>query len=159
MESAFACGNLFVEENLRLLTAVQDALHAHALLRRGVDYLVKDDAVESVDEFKGRIVRDRRWPAGLHTAIEAKEAVAPKVQGNVLGSITLQNLIALYPRVCGMTGTAATQAEEFRAIYELDVEVIPTNRQVIRVDHPDVLFRTKQERRSGPSLRKSAACI
>jgi preprotein translocase subunit SecA len=146
VESAFACGNLFVEDNLRLLTAVQDSLHAHALLRRGVDYLVKDGAVESVDEFKGRIVRDRRWPAGLHTAIEAKEAVAPKVQGKVLGSITLQNLLALYPRVCGMTGTAATQAEEFRAIYELDVEVIPTNRPVIRVDHPDVLFRTKQEK-------------
>jgi len=146
VESAFACGNLFVEDNLRLLTAVQDSLHAHALLRRGVDYLVKDGAVESVDEFKGRIVRDRQWPAGLHTAIEAKEAVAPKVQGKVLGSITLQNLIALYPRVCGMTGTAATQAEEFRAIYELDVEVIPTNRPVIRVDRPDVLFRTKQEK-------------
>jgi preprotein translocase subunit SecA len=146
VESAFACGNLFVEENLRLLTAVQDSLHAHALLRRGVDYLVKEGAVESVDEFKGRIVRDRRWPAGLHAAIEAKEAVAPKVQGKVLGSITLQNLIALYPRVCGMTGTAASQAEEFRAIYDLDVEVIPTNRPVIRIDRPDALFRTKQEK-------------
>jgi len=146
VESAFACGNLFVEENLRLLTAVQDSLYAHVLLRRGVHYLVKDGAIESVDEFKGRIVPDRRWPAGLHTAIEAKEGVAPKVQGKVLGSITLQNLIALYPKVCGMTGTAATQAEEFRAIYERDVEVIPTNRLVIRVDHPDVLFQTKQEK-------------
>jgi len=146
VESAFACGNLFVEGNLRLLTAVQDSLYAHVLLRRGVDYLVKDGAIESVDEFKGRIVPDRRWPAGLHTAIEAKEGVAPKVQGKVLGSITLQNLIALYPKVCGMTGTAATQAEEFRAIYERDVEVIPTNRPVIRVDHPDLLFQTKEEK-------------
>jgi preprotein translocase subunit SecA len=146
VESAFACGNLFVEDNFKLLAAVQDSLHAHALLQRGVDYLVKDGAVESVDEFKGRIVRDRRWPAGLHTAIEAKEAVAPKVQGKVLGSITLQNLVTLYPKVCGMTGTATTQAEELRAIYKLDVEIIPTNRPVIRVDHPDVLFRTKQEK-------------
>jgi preprotein translocase subunit SecA len=146
VEQTFARGNLFVAENLPLLTAVQDSLHAHVLLRRDVDYLVKNGAVESVDEFKGRIAQDRRWPAGLHTAIEAKEGLAQKAQGKVLGSITLQNLIALYPRVCGMTGTAATQAEEFHTIYGLDVEVIPTNRPMIRVDHPDVLFRTRREK-------------
>jgi preprotein translocase subunit SecA len=146
VESAFACDNLFVENNLALLTAVQDSLHAHALLRRGIDYLVKDGVVESVDEFKGRIVPDRRWPAGLHTAVEAKEGVALKKQGTILGSITLQSLIALYPKVCGMTGTAATQGEEFRAIYGLEVEVIPTNRPIVRIDHPDVLFRTKREK-------------
>jgi preprotein translocase subunit SecA len=99
-----------------------------------------------VDEFKGRIAQDRRWPAGLHTAIEAKEGVALKTQGQILGSITLQNLIALYPQVCGMTGTAATQAAEFRAVYGLDVEVIPPNRPVIRVDHPDVIFRRKRDK-------------
>ena len=143
VETSFGCGNLFAEENLALLTAVQDAVHAHALLRRDVDYLVKDGAIESVDEFKGRIARDRRWPAGLHTAIEAKEGVALKTQGKILGSITLQNLIALYPEACGMTGTAATQAEEFRAVYGLDVQVIPTNRPVIRVDHPDEIFPSK----------------
>src|SRR5712691_6177553 len=146
VEHAFARGNLFVAENLPLLTAVQDSLHAHALLRRDVDYLVKNGAVESVDEFKGRIARDRRWPAGLHTAIEAKEGVTQKTQGRVLGSITLQNLISLYPRVCGMTGTAATQAEELSVIYGLEVDAIPTNRPVIRVDHPDVKFRTKREK-------------
>ena len=146
VESGFACGNLFDERNFRLFTAVSDSLHAHALLRRDVDYLVRGGTVESVDEFKGRIVPERRWPAGLHTAIEAKEGVAPKKQGRILGSITLQNLIALYPKVCGMTGTAATQAEEFRSIYGLEVEAIPTNRPVIRVDHRDVLFQTKQEK-------------
>jgi preprotein translocase subunit SecA len=146
VESEFACDNLFVEENVALLVAVQDSLHAHALLRRSVDYLVKDGVVESVDEFKGRIVPDRRWPAGLHTAIEAKEGVAFKRQGTILGSITLQSLIALYPRVCGMTGTAATQAEEFRVIYGLEVEEIPTNRPIVRIDHPDVLYRTKREK-------------
>ena len=146
VENAFRCGNLYAEENLPLLTAVQNSLHAHALLRRDVDYLVKNGAIESVDEFKGRIVRERRWPAGLHTAIEVKEGVAPKAQGRILGSITMENLIALYPKVCGMTGTAATQAEEFRSIYGLEVEVIPTNRPVIRVDHPDVLFQTKLEK-------------
>jgi len=146
VESSLGCGNLFAEENLPLLAAVQNSLHAHALLRRDVDYLVKDGEIKSVDEFKGRIVQERRWPAGLHTAIEVKEGVAPKTQGRILGSITMENLIALYPQVCGMTGTAATQAEEFRKIYGLEVEVIPTNRPVIRVDHPDVLFRTKQEK-------------
>jgi preprotein translocase subunit SecA len=116
VENSFGCGNLFNEENLALLTAVQDSIHAHALLRRDVDYLVKDGAIESVDEFKERIAQDRRWPAGLNTAIEAKEGVTLKTQGRILGSITLQNLIALYPKVCGMTGTAATQAEEFRQV-------------------------------------------
>ncbi len=146
VEDAFACGNLFAGENLSLHTAVQDALHAHALLRRDVDYIVQHGAIESVDEFKGRVARDRRWPAGLHTAIEAKEGVALKTQGRILGSITLQNLITLYPSVCGMTGTAETQAEEFRTIYELEVAVIPTNRPMIRVDHPDVVFRTLREK-------------
>ena len=146
IESRFGCGNLFNEENLALLTAAQDSVHAHALLRRDVDYLVKDGAIESVDEFKGRIAQDRRWPAGLHTAIEAKEGVALKTQGRILGSITLQNLIALYPEACGMTGTAATQAEEFRVVYGLDIEVIPPNRPVIRIDHPDVIFPTKRDK-------------
>src|SRR5581483_3583447 len=143
VEAAFRCGNLFEERNLALLTAVQDSLHAHALLRRDVDYLVKNGAVESVDEFKGRIAENRRWPAGLHTAIEAKEGVALKRQGRILGSITLENLVSLYPFVCGMTGTAATQAAEFRGVYGLEVEVIPTNRPVIRVDAPDVVFRRR----------------
>jgi preprotein translocase subunit SecA len=146
VEDSFACGNLYAAENLTLLTAVQDALHAHALLRCDVDYIVQAGAIESVDEFKGRVARDRRWPAGLHTAIEAKEGVSLKTQGRVLGSMTLQNLIALYPAVCGMTGTAATQAEEFRRIYSLDVAVIPTNRPMIRVDEPDVVLRTLREK-------------
>jgi preprotein translocase subunit SecA len=142
-ELALRSGNLFAEENLALYTALHNAIHAHYLLRRDVDYVVKEDAIESVDEFKGRIAQDRRWPAGLHTAIEAKEGVPFRRQGRVLGSLTLQNLVALYPRVCGMTGTAATQAGEFRTFYGLDVEVIPTNRPMIRVDEPDVLFASK----------------
>ena len=143
IENAFGCGTLYDGRNLRLLTAVQDSLHAHILLRRDVDYVVKNGAIEMVDEFKGRIALDRRWPAGLHTAVEAKEGVAAKRQGMILGSITLQHLIALYPNVCGMTGTAATQAMEFQRVYGLPVEVIPTNRPVIRIDHPDALFTTR----------------
>jgi len=146
VETTFGCSNLFEAENLALHAAVQDSLHAHVLLRRDVDYLVKNDVIESIDEFKGRTVQDRRWPAGLHTAIEAKEHIAPKKQGRVLGSVTLQNLMSLYPVVCGMTGTAATQAEEFREVYGLDVEVVPTNRPMIRSDDPDLLFSTKAEK-------------
>ena len=144
IETSFGCGNLVRRSRIfALLTAVQDSLHAHALLRRDVDYLVKDGVIESVDEFKGRIAENRRWPAGLHTAIEAKEGLALKTQGRILGSITLQNLISLYPMVCGMTGTAATQAEEFRLVYGLEVEVIPTNRPMIREDLPDRVYARK----------------
>ncbi|HUB78136.1 MAG TPA: hypothetical protein VMB03_05020 [Bryobacteraceae bacterium] len=143
LERALRCGNLYAEANLALYSAVHNAIHAHFLLRRDVDYVVKNAAIESVDQFKGRIAPDRRWPAGLHTAIEAKEGVPFRRQGRVLGSMTLQNLIALYPHVCGMTGTAVTQAQEFRQCYNLAVEAIPTNRPVIRIDHPDVVFRTK----------------
>ncbi|MBS1859664.1 MAG: accessory Sec system translocase SecA2 [Acidobacteria bacterium] len=143
IEGATGVANLYAEACLPLYTAVHNAVHAHFLLRRDVDYIIKDGAVESVDEFKGRIAPDRRWPAGLHTAIEEKEQVASRRQGRVLASITLQNLIALYPTVSGMTGTAATQAEEFRSFYNLAVEVIPTNRPVIRADEPDRVFPTK----------------
>jgi preprotein translocase subunit SecA len=146
VETALGCTNLFEERNLRVHTAVQDALEAHALVRRDIDYLVKDGAIEMVDEFKGRIAHDRRWPAGLHTAIETKEGVASKAQGMILGQITLQHLIANYPRICGMTGTAATQSFELMKIYGLKVEKIPTNRPVIRIDHPDILFPTKTEK-------------
>jgi preprotein translocase subunit SecA len=146
IETSFGCGNLFEEQNLALLTAVQDSLHSHALLFRDVDYLVKDGVIESVDEFKGRIAENRRWPAGLHTAIEAKEGLALKTQGRILGSITLQNLISLYPQVCGMTGTAATQAAELRLVYGLEVEVIPTNRPMIRADLPDRVYARKSDK-------------
>lgn len=146
VERAFGCANLFEESNLHLLTAVLDALHAHALLKRDVDYVVKNGSVESVDEFKGRIAENRRWPAGLQSAIEAKERVHLKPQGRILASITVQSLVSMYERVCGMTGTAVTQSEEFRTIYNLSVTVIPTNRPVVRQDLPDLVFRTKAER-------------
>jgi preprotein translocase subunit SecA len=142
-ERMSGCANLFLPSNLPLLAALQNALHAHALLRRDVDYIVKDGSVKSVDEWKGRVIEDRRWPSGLHAALEVKERVKIRPEGVILGSITLQNLIALYPEVCGMTGTAASQANELAKIYGLEVEVIPTNRPVIRTDHPDVMFQTK----------------
>ena len=146
VEYAFGCPNLF--NNVRLFTAVQDAVHAQALLRRDVDYLVRDNAVELIDEFKGRIAQNRRWPAGLQTALEAKERLPLRRQGRILGSITLQNLVRMFPKVCGMTGTAATQAQEFYEVYRLPVVEVPTNRPVIRVDYPDLLF-------PGPALERA----
>ena len=143
VESALGCGSLFDDRNLAIHEAVEEALHAHSLLHCDVDYIVKNGAIEMVDEFKGRIAIDRRWPAGLHSAIEAKEGVAAKSQGMILGQITLQHLVALYPRVCGMTATAATQAVEFLRVYGLQVETIPTNRPTIRTDRPDAVFPTK----------------
>jgi preprotein translocase subunit SecA len=146
VEGALGRGSLFDEENLRMMTAVQDALHAHALLKRDVDYVVKNGAVELVDEFKGRIAQNRRWPAGLQSAIEAKERVGLKTQGRILGSITVQSMAGMYERICGMTGTAATQAEELWRVYKLPVTVIPTNRPVIRQDLPDVVYADKAAR-------------
>jgi len=143
VETALGCGSLFDDRNMAVHGAIEEALHAHALLHRDIDYIVRNGAIEMVDEFKGRIALDRRWPAGLHTAIEAKEGVAAKSQGMILGQITLQHLAALYPMVCGMTGTAATQSLEFLRIYGLPVETIPTNRPMIRVDHADAIFPTK----------------
>jgi preprotein translocase subunit SecA len=143
VERALGCGSLFEERNFRILTAAQDALHAHALLKRDVDYVVKNGAVELVDEFKGRIAQNRRWPAGLQSAIEAKEHLALKTQGRILGSVTVQSLAGMYERVCGMTGTAATQADEFWKVYKLPVTVIPTNRPMIRQDLPDILYADK----------------
>ncbi|MCE5310271.1 MAG: accessory Sec system translocase SecA2 [Acidobacteriales bacterium] len=146
VEAALGCGNLFAEQNFCSLTAVQNALHAHALLKRNVDYVVKSNSVELVDEFKGRIVQNRRWPAGLQSAIEAKEGVTSRTQGRILSSITVQALIGMYERICGMTGTAATQAEEFWKVYKLPVTVIPTNRPVIRQDLPDIVYPTRVAR-------------
>jgi preprotein translocase subunit SecA len=146
VEQELGCGSLFDEHNLGVLTAVQDALHAHGLLRRNVDYVVKEDAIEMVDEFKGRIAQNRRWPAGLQSAVEAKERVRLKTQGRILGSITVQNLVRMYERICGMTGTAATQAGEFWKVYKLPVTVIPTNRPVIREDLPDIVYADKEAR-------------
>ena len=143
VEIALRCGNLYELSNLELLAAVNAALHARILLRRDVDYIVKDHGVELVDEFKGRIAENRRWPDGIQAALEARESLPIRRGGRIFGSLTLQNLVSLYPRVCGMTGTAATQAEEFRRVYGLRVIAIPTHRPVIRVDHSERIFRSK----------------
>ncbi len=145
-EAALGCANLYEEHNLTLYTAVIDALHAQALLRRDVDYLVREGRIDIVDEHKGRVAQLRRWPAGLQTALEAKEGLELRKQAKILGSITTQSLIHQYEFVCGMTGTASTQAAEFAEVYGLPVTAIPTNRPVARVDQPDRIFRTRAGR-------------
>jgi preprotein translocase subunit SecA len=146
VEHAMGRENLYAPENLDVHAAVEAALHARILLRRDVDYLVRNGAIELVDEFKGRVAENRRWPAGLQTALEAKEGLPLRRQGRILGSITLQNLIRMYPRRCGMTGTAATESAEFRSFYGLEVVPIPTHRPVIRKDHPDAVFANRREK-------------
>jgi len=136
--------DLYAPENVALLTHLNLALHARALLRRDVDYIVQNGRVELVDELTGRVVEDRHWPDGLQTALEAKEGLPLQPQGRILGSITLQHFLRSYPKLAGMTATAQTAAEELKDFYGLGVVVIPPNRPCIRFDQPDAVFTHKE---------------
>ncbi|WP_422447595.1 preprotein translocase subunit SecA [Thermoanaerobacterium sp. DL9XJH110] len=143
-ESFLGVENLYDEENMELLHHFQQALKAHALMKIDRDYVVKDGQVIIVDEFTGRLMFGRRYSDGLHQAIEAKEGVKVEHESKTLATITFQNYFRMYRKLAGMTGTAATEEEEFRKIYGLDVVVIPTNKPMIRVDYPDVVFKTEK---------------
>lgn len=138
--------NLFAEENIEQLSALNVALHAHALLRRDVDYIVRGGAVELIDERRGRVAQRRRWPDGLQAAVEAKEGLDATAEGEVLGMITVQAYIALYPKVCGMTATAVLVGDQLREFFGLEVAVIPPNTPCIRVDEPDRIYATRAEK-------------
>lgn len=140
VEKAFNIDNLYNVEHLKLLHHVNQALRAHALFKKDVDYVVKDNQVLIVDEFTGRILAGRRYSDGLHQALEAKEGAKIEHESQTLASITLQNFFRLYKTLAGMTGTAETESEEFHNIYKLDVIVIPTNRPLIRKDQADLIF-------------------
>ncbi len=140
IEKAFNIDNLYNVEHLKLLHHVNQALRAHALFKKDVDYVVKDNQVLIVDEFTGRILAGRRYSDGLHQALEAKEGAKIEHESQTLASITLQNFFRLYKTLAGMTGTAETESEEFHNIYKLDVIVIPTNRPLIRKDQADLIF-------------------
>ncbi|HEX6989211.1 MAG TPA: preprotein translocase subunit SecA [Bacillota bacterium] len=142
VEQALGVGNLYDHEHVDLSHYLINALRAKELMKRDVDYVVKDGQVIIVDEFTGRLMFGRRYSDGLHQAIEAKEGVRIERETQTLASITFQNLFRMYTKLAGMTGTAETEAEEFRKIYGLDVVVIPTHRPMIRVDNPDVVFTT-----------------
>ncbi len=148
VEEMLGCGNLYAPENLVVLAQIRNALHAEALLRADVDYIVRDGRVELVDELTGRVVDKRQWPDGLQAAIEAKEGQRLQPEGRILGSIPIQHFVKKYPRLAGMTATAQSAAAEFQEVYGAGVTVIPTNRPCVRIDHPDRLFtdRAAKER-------------
>ena len=147
VEALLGCGPLFSTENLTLHAHVRNALHAQNLLQRDVDYIVRSGKVELVDDFTGRVADRRRWPDGLHAAIEANEGVRQQPEGQILGSITLQHFLRLYARLAGMTATAEPAAEELFDFYGLRVAAVPTHRPAIRVDHDDVVFTHKAAKR------------
>ncbi|MFH1984167.1 MAG: preprotein translocase subunit SecA [Pseudomonadota bacterium] len=138
--------NLYDPKNIEVLHHINQALKAHTLFKRDVDYIVKDGGVIIVDEFTGRLMPGRRYSEGLHQALEAKENVKIENENQTLASITFQNYFRMYDKLAGMTGTADTEAAEFKKIYDLDVMVIPTNMPMIRIDFPDVIFKTKKEK-------------
>jgi preprotein translocase subunit SecA len=144
IEAAFRINNLYAVEHMKLLHHINQALKAHALFKRDVEYVVRDGEVLIVDEFTGRILPGRRYSDGLHQAIEAKEGVHIERENQTLAAITLQNFFRLYKKLAGMTGTALTEAEEFHKIYGLSVISIPTNKPMIREDKPDMVFLTKR---------------
>ncbi len=146
VEKLLGVDNLYDLAHIDLVHHVIKALQAHALYKRDVDYVVKDGEVIIVDEFTGRLMPGRRWSDGLHQAVEAKEGVKIANENQTLASITFQNYFRMYKKLAGMTGTADTEAGEFAKIYNLDVNVIPTNRPMIRKDYPDVVYRTEREK-------------
>jgi preprotein translocase subunit SecA len=139
-------GGMYDPVNMPTLHHIHQALRAHALFRLDVDYMIKDGAILIVDEFTGRLMPGRRWSDGLHQAVEAKEKVKIERENQTLATITFQNYFRKYKTLCGMTGTAETEAAEFNKIYKLEVMVIPTNRPLVRIEEPDLIYKTEREK-------------
>jgi preprotein translocase subunit SecA len=146
VEKLLGLGNLYDAVNMEINHHVQQALRAHVLFHRDRDYVVKDGEVIIVDEFTGRLMPGRRWSDGLHQAIEAKEGVPIQRENQTLATITFQNYFRMYKKLAGMTGTAETEAAELSKIYNLDVTIIPTNKPLRRIDFPDIVYRTEEEK-------------
>ena len=146
VERLLGVHNLYDPRQIDTLHHVQQALKAHAIFKRDVDYVIKDGEVIIVDEFTGRLMPGRRWSDGLHQGVEAKERVHIREENQTLATITIQNYFRMYKKLAGMTGTADTEAPEFKKIYKLDVVVIPTHRAMVRQDLPDVVYRTDNEK-------------
>ncbi len=146
VEKLLRVNNLYDPRNIDLLHHVSQGLKAHALFKKDIDYVVKGNQVLIVDEFTGRLMPGRRYSDGLHQALEAKEGVKIENENQTLASVTFQNYFRMYEKLAGMTGTADTEAVEFKKIYDLDVMVIPTNMPMIRDDHPDVIYKSEREK-------------
>jgi preprotein translocase subunit SecA len=145
-EKLLGVSNLYDPSQMHILHHVYQALRAHTLYKRDVDYMLKDGQVVIVDEFTGRLMPGRRWSDGLHQAVEAKEHVKIERENQTLATVTFQNYFRMYDKLAGMTGTAETEAAEFEKTYDLDVMVIPTNRPLIRHEWPDLVYRTEREK-------------
>jgi len=145
-EKIIKVDNLYDPKYIDLLHHINQALRAHTLFKRDVDYIVKNGEVIIVDEFTGRLMPGRRYSEGLHQALEAKENVKIENENQTLATITFQNYFRMFEKLAGMTGTADTEASEFKKIYDLDVMVIPTHKPMIRDDYPDVIYKTKREK-------------
>src|SRR5216684_4213846 len=145
-EKLLGVNNLYDPDNMDTLHAVQQALRAHTLYKLDVEYVVKDGEVLIVDEFTGRLMPGRRWSDGLHQAVEAKEGVKIEAENQTLATITFQNYFRMYDKLSGMTGTSDTEAAEFDKIYNLEVVVIPPNKEMIRIDKADLVYRTEREK-------------
>lgn len=145
-EKLLGVENIYENTQIDVIHHINQALRAHVLFKRDVDYMVKDDQVVIVDEFTGRLMPGRRFSDGLHQALEAKERVKIERENQTLATITFQNYFRMYAKLAGMTGTAATEAAEFDKIYKLDVLVVPTNKPLIRTDHADCIYRTEKEK-------------
>jgi preprotein translocase subunit SecA len=146
VERMLEVSNLFDPENIEVLHHVNQALRAYNTFQRDVDYVVQGGQVVIVDEFTGRLMPGRRWSNGLHQAIEAKEGLKVARENQTLASITFQNYFRMYEKLGGMTGTADTEAAEFKQIYQLEVSIVPTNQPMVRIDHTDVVYRTRREK-------------
>ena len=145
-ESLLGVENLYDPANMEILHHINQALKAHTLFKRDVEYVVKEGEVLIVDEFTGRLMPGRRWSDGLHQAVEAKEGLRIQQENQTLATITFQNYFRMYKKLAGMTGTAETEAEEFQKIYRLDVAVIPTNQTLRRIENSDMIYRTEREK-------------
>lgn len=143
-ESLLECGNLYENHNSHSLMSLNCALYAELLLKKDVDYIVRDGKIELIDEYAGRVAENRHLPDALQAALAAKEGLQPLTGGNILGTITLQHFLSLYPKICGMTATAQASAMEFEEIYALQVVHIPPNRPHIRIDHPHRIYTHKE---------------
>jgi len=146
VERLLKISNLYSPQNMELVHHINQALRAHFMFHRDVDYMVKDGQIVIVDEFTGRMMEGRRFSDGLHQALEAKEGVRIRQENQTLASVTFQNYFRMYDKLAGMTGTADTEAEEFDKIYHLEVVVMPPNKAMIRNDNPDVIYKTQKEK-------------
>ena len=153
VEKILGMGNIYTERGIKYVHHLEQALRAEALFKKDRDYIVKDGQIIIIDEFTGRLMPGRRWSGGLHQAIEAKEGVKVQPESLTFATITFQNYFRMYKKLAGMTGTAATSAEEFDKVYGLEVMIVPTNKPMIRQDLPDLVYKTETGKFNGRGQR------